>query len=128
MLGSDAHGVCRRRFVTVAAVGMAIAAAGVGGGCASPGSESPYGSLAGNQRYPYDDVKRRLKSLQKGATKAQVYIALGAPAKIEGSDWLYLPERSGLIFPAEALKVRFEYGRYVSHSFQPIVLGERLGS
>ena len=80
----------------------------------------------GNQRYTFSEVKRRTANLIPGMSRRDVLIRLGSPAHRAGDDWVYLPERPGVILPAEALRVRFERGRYTNHAYEPIILGERL--
>jgi len=79
------------------------------------------------QKYDYKYVKDQAERLEPGMSKAEVLIALGSPAVREPARWVYRPKRSGVVVPAEAMVVRFDRGRYVSHTFQPIVLGEQLG-
>lgn len=101
--------------------------------CIAPGCESTEEVTTGeaqaesSQKYDYTYVKEQAGRLEPGMSKAEVLIVLGSPAVRDPARWVYRPKRSGLIVPAEAMVVRFEQGRYVSHSFQPIVLGEQLG-
>lgn len=81
---------------------------------------------AGDQRYTYQDVKGRASELVPGMSRRDVLVLLGSPAHRAGDDWVYLPERSGLLLPADAMRVRFQRGRYTEHQFEPIILGERL--
>jgi outer membrane protein assembly factor BamE (lipoprotein component of BamABCDE complex) len=82
----------------------------------------------GNQRYPYAEVEKQATRLQDGMTKGQVLDILGSPAEIDKSDdeWIYLPERYGIIVPAHALRLKFKDGLLVEHGHQAIVLGARL--
>lgn len=80
-----------------------------------------------SQKYDFEYVKRQSSQLEPGMSKAEVLILLGSPAQREAAKWVYLPTRSGLLVPAEAMVVRFIEGRYDSHRFEPIVLGERVG-
>jgi hypothetical protein len=59
-------------------------------------------------------------------SKAEVLLQLGSPAARGADYWEYYPSRSGLLVPAEALRVRFRGDRYVGKSSVPIVLGEEL--
>lgn len=79
------------------------------------------------QKYDMEYVRDHASELQPGMSKAEVLILLGSPAEQQPAKWIYRPKRSALIVPAEALVVRFEQGRYVSHRTEPIVLGERFG-
>jgi len=82
----------------------------------------------GEQRYPWDKVKQLAKSLEDGMTKSQVLYLMGSPAEKseDGSQWVYLPERYGILIPAEALHLRFENAKLVEHGYRPIVLGTKL--
>ena len=80
----------------------------------------------GPQRYEYAEVKRRVKQLPRGATTIEVLVALGSPAEQRADHWIYLPERTGLIIPAEYLRVNFRGSRYYSHEFKPVILGEQV--
>ena len=73
-----------------------------------------------------DAVRERAKRLQPGMPMMEVMILLGSPAIQNRNTWVYMPERSGLIIPADALQVSFNRGVYVSHRFQAVVLGERI--
>jgi hypothetical protein len=102
-------------MVMLAALGMAC-------GCQSqPESTHP------SQRYELGEVKRRLNDLQPGATRMEVLLALGSPAERRPDAWIYLPSRSGLIVPADALVIHFRGGLYSKHEFRPIILGEQIG-
>lgn len=96
-------------------------------GCHTESVETEtYAGQPANQKYDFDEVKKRAKQLKPGMTGYNVLILLGSPAKKEGDAWVYLPSRTGAILPAEALQVNFERGRYVSHKFQPIIGAERV--
>jgi len=95
-------------------------------GATSSRQEWRVGDRPPGQKYEYGAVKQRLPQLRKGMTHLDVMIRLGSPAHESDAVWVYLPNRPGVILPSEALKVRFENGRYVKHSFQPVILGERL--
>ncbi len=117
----------RVRSVGLLLVGLAL----IGGVVGCTGDQALTAEQAratASQKYDYDYVKRQAKQLQPGLSKAEVLILLGSPAQREAARWIYLPKRSGLIVPAEALVVRFLNGRYDSHATEPTVLGERLGN
>ncbi|MCY2959470.1 MAG: hypothetical protein NTY35_04830 [Planctomycetota bacterium] len=82
----------------------------------------------GNQRYPWDKVKELAKGLKKGMTKAQVMMQMGTPAEVDKEDnqWIYLPERYGILIPAEALRLEFKELVLVDFGYRPIVLGAQL--
>ena len=40
--------------------------------------------------------------------------------------WLYLPERPGILIPANALRLEFQGDYLKSHGYRPIVLGQEL--
>lgn len=82
----------------------------------------------GNQRYPWDKVKELAKDLKKGMTKAQVMMLMGTPAEVDKEDnqWIYLPERYGILIPAEALQLEFKQLELVDFGYRPIVLGAQL--
>lgn len=97
-------------------------------GCATDGSiTNEQGDLEYQQKYDMEYVQEHAAELQPGMSKAEVLILLGSPAEQQPAKWIYRPKRSALIVPAEALVVRFDQGRYVSHRTEAIVLGERLG-
>jgi len=82
----------------------------------------------GNQRYPWDKVKELAKQLKKGMTKSQVLLTMGTAAEVDEEDglWIYLPERYGILIPAEALRLEFQQGLLVDFGYRAIVLGTRL--
>jgi len=82
----------------------------------------------GNQRYPWDKVKELAKGLKKGMTKSQVMMLMGTPAEVDKPDnqWVYLPERYGILWPAEALRLEFKELVLVDFGYHPIVLGAQL--
>lgn len=99
---------------------LVVMAGGVLLGCQSgQPSNSP-------QKYDYAEVKRRLKRLPQGSTAIDVMATLGSPAQQSREAWIYMPDRTGLIIPAEYLRVNFVRGRYASHDFKAVVLGERM--
>ena len=95
-------------------------------GCSGTPDMSSPSEAHSAQRYTLSAVKARLDRLRPGMQKFEVMIALGSPAQQTNSQWVYLPERTGLLIPSSALVVDFERGLYVSHRFQSIVLGERM--
>ena len=82
----------------------------------------------GNQRYPWDKVKELAKGLKKGMTKAQVMLMVGSPAEVDKEDnqWIYLPERYGILIPAQALQLEFRGDVLADFGYRPIVLGTKL--
>ena len=118
------QGTNRAVLVRLLVVGLLWCTAGCTGDQAVTAEQA---QATASQKYDFEYVKRQAKQLEAGLSKAEVLILLGSPAQREAARWIYLPSRSGLIVPAEAMVVRFVGGRYDSHSFEPIVLGERLG-
>jgi len=82
----------------------------------------------GNQRYPWDKVKELAKGLKKGQTKQQVLMQMGSPAEVDKEDnqWIYLPERYGILIPAEALRLEFKDQVLADFGYRAIVLGAQL--
>jgi outer membrane protein assembly factor BamE (lipoprotein component of BamABCDE complex) len=120
-------GPARKHFVTRALVLGTVGAVGPGlGGCKTE-SVSAYAYEDGhpNQKYAFNEVKKRAKGLRPGMSRSEVLITLGSPAETHGSTWVYLPPKPGYVVPTELLEVRFQSGRYVSHEFRAIVFGQR---
>ena len=82
----------------------------------------------GNQRYPWDKVTELAKKLQKGMNKQQVLFLMGSPAEVDQEDnqWIYLPERYGILVPAQALRLEFKQQVLVDFGYRAIVLGAQL--
>ncbi len=82
----------------------------------------------GNQRYPWEKVQELAKRLKDGMTKDQVLILMGSPAEVDSADdqWIYLPERYGILIPAQALRLQFKDRLLVEHGYRSIVLGAQL--
>ena len=82
----------------------------------------------GNQRYPWDKVQELAQRLEDGMTKEQVLSLMGSPAEVDSADdqWIYLPERYGILVPAQALRLEFKDRLLVEHGYRPIVLGAQL--
>jgi len=82
----------------------------------------------GNQRYPWDTVKKLAKDLKVGMNKLQVTLLMGSPAEVDAEDnqWIYLPERYAILIPAEALRLEFKGTELVDFGYRPIVLGAQL--
>lgn len=116
----------RHALELILALVIAAFVSGVCGCAVDEASTTDAGAIY-QQKYDMEYVRGQLDRLQPGMGKAEVVILLGSPAEEQASKWIYRPNRSALIVPAEALVVRFEQGRYVSHRFEPIILGERLG-
>ncbi len=81
----------------------------------------------GSQRYEFSEVKRNAEDLKVGMTKMQVLFLLGSPAEQSGKKdvWVYLPERYGILVPAQALRLKFRDQILEEFGFRPIILGER---
>ncbi len=82
----------------------------------------------GNQRYPWERVKEFAKQLQNDMTKTQVLLLMGSPAEVDKEDnqWIYLPERYGILIPAQALQLEFRGDVLADFGYRPIVLGTKL--
>jgi outer membrane protein assembly factor BamE (lipoprotein component of BamABCDE complex) len=82
----------------------------------------------GKQRYPWDKVVELAKQLQKGMNKPQVLALMGSPAEIDADDnqWVYLPERYGILVPAQALRLEFDKALLTDFGYRAIVLGAQL--
>lgn len=82
----------------------------------------------GEQRFKFEHVIERSEDLKEGMSKYQVLLVLGSPAETSsrGEVWLYLPERSGFLLPALALRLKFQGDYLTEHGRVPIVLGETL--
>ena len=82
----------------------------------------------GNQRYPWERVKEFAKQLEKDMTKTQVLLLMGSPAEVDKADnqWIYLPERYGILIPAQALQLEFRGDVLADFGYRPIVLGTKL--
>jgi outer membrane protein assembly factor BamE (lipoprotein component of BamABCDE complex) len=96
--------------------------------CVTENAETGEMVPRGKQRYPWDKVKKLAEHLQDGMRKADVILLMGSPAEMDekGDEWVYLPERYGILVPAEALELNFKDGVLVEHGYHPIVLGARL--
>ena len=108
-----------------AAIGLVIALVlGGVGGCQTEQMEGTYYTQGHpNQKYSYNEVKKRVKKLQPGMPRSQVMIELGSPAENRGNLWLYHSGQPG--FFGSALHVVFQNGVYVSHEYKSIVLGQK---
>lgn len=82
----------------------------------------------GNQRYPWDKVVELAKGLKNGMSKQDVLFQMGSAAEIDAEDnlWIYLPERYGILVPAQALRLEFKDNVLVDFGYRAIVLGTRL--
>lgn len=82
----------------------------------------------GSQRYEFSRVKEAAEGLHKGMTKLEVLFLLGSPAEkaARGDRWVYLPERPGVLIPATALQLEFQWDELVEWGYHPIVLGQKL--
>jgi len=82
----------------------------------------------GNQKYPWDKVVELAKGLKTGMSKQDVLFQMGSAAEIDAEDnlWIYLPERYGILVPAQALRLEFKDNTLVEFGYRAIVLGTRL--
>ncbi len=96
--------------------------------CVSQNLETGEMIPRGNQRYPWDKVVELEKKLQKGMSKPQVLLLMGSPAEIDAEEnqWIYLPERYGILIPAQALRLEFKEQVLVDYGYRAIVLGARM--
>ena len=97
-------------------------------GCATQNAETGEMVPRGNQRYPWDKVQELAKKLQKGMNKQQVLFLMGSPAEVDAEDnqWIYLPERYGILVPAQALRLEFKDQVLADFGYRAIVLGAQL--
>lgn len=96
-------------------------------GCTTDGVKlESYEGPPPGQRYDIGEVINRAKELAPGMTSYNVLLRLGSPAMREGDHWIYLPSDPGLLIPQQAMVVKFEGQRYVSHKVQAVVAGERI--
>lgn len=100
----------------------------VAAGCVTENTTTGEMVPRGNQRYPWDKVKELAKGLKKGMTKAQVMMQMGTPAEIDKDEnqWIYLPERYGILIPTEALRLEFKDLVLEDFGYRPIVLGAQM--
>lgn len=65
---------------------------------------------------------------QKGLNKSLVLMTMGTAAEVDEEDgsWIYLPERYGILIPAESLRLEFTDGVLVDFGYRAIVLGTQL--
>ena len=96
--------------------------------CVSENAQTGEAIPRGQQRYPWDKVTELAKNLQKGMSKPQVLTLMGSPAEIDKEDnqWIYLPERYGVLIPARALRLEFKQQILVDFGYRAIVLGAQL--
>ncbi|SRR5258706_11180855 len=96
--------------------------------CVSQNLETGEMIPRGNQRYPWDKVVELAKGLQKGMSKPQVLLQMGSPAEIDAEEnqWIYLPERYGILIPAQALRLEFKDQVLEDFGYRAIVLGARM--
>lgn len=113
---------CRPALLAILLLGAGSAA------CVSQNAETGEMIPRGNQRYPWDKVTELAKDLKKGMTKPQVLTLMGSPAEIDTEDnqWIYLPERYGVLIPARALRLEFKQQVLVDFGYRAIVLGAQL--
>lgn len=96
--------------------------------CVTQNAETGEMVPRGNQRYPWDKVQELAKRLEKGMTKPQVLLLMGSPAEVDAEDnqWIYLPERYGILIPARALRLEYQGQVLVDFGYRAIVLGAQL--
>ncbi len=60
--------------------------------------------------------------------RLDVLLLLGSPAEKseDGSTWIYLPERLGILIPAKALSLQFRGDFLEKHEYRTIILGQEL--
>lgn len=80
------------------------------------------------QKYKFATVERKAEQLQKGMSKFDVLMLLGAPAERSDDNdiWIYLPERPAVLVPSRALKLEFKGNILVKHEYSAIILGQTL--
>jgi len=112
-------------FVSLLAL---LALCGGAQSCVTENAETGEAVPRGNQRYPWDKVTELAKKLQKGMNKQQVLFLMGSPAEVDQEDnqWIYLPERYGILVPAQALRLEFKQQVLVDFGYRAIVLGAQL--
>ena len=61
-------------------------------------------------------------------SKQQVLLLMGSPAEIDAEDnhWIYLPERYGILIPAQALRLEYKEQVLIDFGYRAIVLGAQL--
>lgn len=98
------------------------------GSCVTENAQTGEAVPRGNQRYPWDKVQELAKRLEKGMSKPQVLVLMGSPAEVDTEDnqWIYLPERYGILIPARALRLEFKDQVLVDFGYRAIVLGAQL--
>ena len=76
------------------------------------------GTLPARQTRSLDQVKDKVGQLRLGMSQDQVRRLLGMPARKEGNDWVYLPNRKSDLFLEKKLVVKFFGNEYVSHAYK----------
>jgi outer membrane protein assembly factor BamE (lipoprotein component of BamABCDE complex) len=96
--------------------------------CVTENAETGEVVPRGDQRYSWDKVQELAKRLETGMTKPQVLVLMGSPAEIDAEDnqWIYLPERYGILIPARALQLEFKDQTLTHFGYRAIVLGAQL--
>ena len=111
-------------------LGLVCAFTLLGGASACVTQNTTTGEMVprGEQRYPWDQVQERAERLKNGLHKHEVLLLMGSPAELDEQEevWVYLPERYGIIVPAQALRLQFKDGILIEHGYRPIVLGAQL--
>lgn len=107
---------------------VSLALLGVTSGCVTENKTTGEMVPRGKQRYPWDKVKELAKQLKDGMSKDQVLMLMGSPAEVdkEKDQWVYLPERYGILIPAQGLLLQFKDRILTEHSYRAIVLGAQL--
>ena len=108
-----------KRFLVLAALLLLLA------GCVNVDPVTGKTIPKGRQKNEFATVERMAVRLQDGMTKPDVLMLLGSPAKSleKGQVWVYLPERSAVLVPAQSLQLVFKGNTLVKHGKHPIVLG-----
>jgi outer membrane protein assembly factor BamE (lipoprotein component of BamABCDE complex) len=107
---------------------LGLALLGATSGCVTKNTTTGEMVPRGKQRYEWEKVKELAKQLKDGMSKDQVLMLMGSPAEVdkEKDQWVYLPERYGILIPAQALLLQFKDRILIEHSYRAIVLGAQL--
>ena len=116
------------KLSTIAILALTLIAGSGTSACVHQNAQTGEMIPRGNQRYPWDKVVELAKGLKKGMSKQDVLFQMGSPAEIDTDDnlWIYLPERYGILVPAQALRLEFKNSVLDDFGYRAIVLGTRL--
>ena len=120
--------LCAMKTICLPTVLAALLALAGTSACVSQNLDTGEMIPRGNQRYPWDKVVELAKNLKVGMTKPQVLLLMGSPAEMDPEDnlWIYLPERYGILIPAQALRLEYKDNMLTDFGYRTIVLGQRL--